>query len=87
VGEMHALSRYLISQLVLDFKADVDRGVINQLLIEDASPLARDLRSRLAAQGGPDDFLLVLADCLREHLREGINEEQVLDSILMYIEA
>ena len=34
-----------------------------------------------------DDLLLTLADCLREHIRSGINEETVQEQLDMYSES
>jgi hypothetical protein len=82
-----ALATYLIGHIVLDFNGEVSMEQINTLLLEDGSALAKKLRSRLIQEGGPDDFLLVLADCLRESLRRGINEEAVKEQIDLYLNA
>ena len=79
---MNELSNYLIDNLVLDFRGDVDMETLNELLLRDGSQLAHDLRARLISQDGVDDFLLVLADCLKDFLREGISEELVTEQIL-----
>ncbi|MBH25507.1 MAG: hypothetical protein CMH57_13875 [Myxococcales bacterium] len=84
---MNELSNYLIDNLVLDFRGDVDMETLNELLLRDGSQLAHDLRARLISQDGVDDFLLVLADCLKDFLREGISEELVTEQIGMYVNA
>ncbi|MEL6178675.1 MAG: hypothetical protein AAFS10_06960 [Myxococcota bacterium] len=84
---MKELSAYLIDNLVLDFRGDVDMKTLNELLLRDGSPLAHDLRARLISQEGMDDFLLVLADCLKEFIRDGISEERVTEQVGMYLNA
>ncbi len=84
---MKKFSRYLLDHLVLDFDGEITMEEINTLLLEDGSKLAHDLRARLIAESGPNDFLLVLADCLKEFLAEGINEELVGDQVAFYLDA
>lgn len=84
---MQKFSRYLIEHLVLDFDGDITMELVNELLLEDGSQVAHDLRARLIAEGGANDFLLVLADCLKEFMREGINEELVSEQVAFYLDA
>jgi signal transduction histidine kinase len=81
------LSEYLIKHIVVDFAGEVDVDIINELLIKDGSPVAHDLRARLLADGGLDDFLIVLADCLREHVQTRVQEDAVTEQIQMYVTA
>ncbi len=84
---MEEFAKYLIGHLVLDFSGDVDMEQINTLLLEDGSPQAKSLRSRLIAEGGCDDFLLVLADCLKDSIHKGINESTINDQVDFYLDA
>ncbi|MBN1945891.1 MAG: hypothetical protein JW797_09450 [Bradymonadales bacterium] len=81
------LCAYIMEHLVLDLDGEVNLETINEMLMRDGSQMARDLRARLIAEQGPDDFLLVLVDCLRESLREGINEEKIQEQVQYYLEA
>jgi signal transduction histidine kinase len=81
------LSEYLMKHIVLDFAGDLDPEIINEMLIKEGSPVAHDLRARILADGGMDDFLIVLADCLREHVQSRLQEEVVTDQIRMYVTA
>ena len=84
---MQQLASYLLNHIVLDFDGEVDMETLNALLLEDGSQLAHDLRARLIAEQGPTDFLVVLADCLKEFIREGINEELIGEQIGFYLDA
>ena len=84
---MRDFGKYLIDHLVLDFDGDINMEEMNALLLEDGSPLAHDLRARMIAEGGPDDFLVVLADCLKEYLPQGLSEDVVADQVAFYVKA
>lgn len=84
---MDELVTYIMQHLVLDLDGDITMDDINEMLVRDGSQTARDLRARLIAEQGPNDFLLVIVDCLRESLRGGINEDKVLDQVKFYLDA
>jgi len=80
-------ARYLINHIVLDFDGDITMEMVNAMLLEDGGQVAHDLRAKLLAEGGANDFLLVLADCLKEFLHEGITEDLVKDQVAFYLDA
>lgn len=84
---MDELCAVIMNHLVLDFEGEADMDLINDMLVRDGSQMARDLRARLIAEQGPDSFLLVLVDCLRENLRDGINESHIKEQVQFYLEA
>ena len=84
---MEKLCAYLLQHLILDFDGEVSMDIINRLLREDDTPEAGDLRARLFAERGPEDFLVVTADCLREHILYGIDSELIQEQIQLYLEA
>lgn len=84
---MDELCSYILDHITLDFEGDTSLESINDMLVRDGSQTARDLRARLIAEQGSDQFLLVLLDCLRESLRDGINEEIVREQVQYYLEA
>jgi hypothetical protein len=43
--------------------------------------------AKIIEEQGVDDLLLTLADCLREHIRHGINEAVVRDQLNLYAES
>ena len=84
---MDELCLYVMQHLVLDLDGDISMEAINEMLVRDGTQLSRDLRARLIAEQGPNEFLLVLVDCLREHLRDGITEDKILDQVKFYLDA
>jgi hypothetical protein len=84
---MDELCSYIMEHLVLDLDGDISMDSMNEMLVRDGSQIARDLRARLIAEQGPNEFLLVLVDCLRESLRDGIGEAKVLEQVKFYLDA
>lgn len=83
---MNELARYLIENLILDFKG-MDVEDIRAFLREDDSPSARALLSKIIEDDGIDDMLFVLADCLQESIRTGISEDTVREQLSIYIDS
>jgi hypothetical protein len=83
---MDKLSKYLLDRLQLDFSGDIDMEVIKQFLRDDNSPEANQILAKIA-QEGVDDLLIVVADCLKEHLASGINENTLKQQLASYGEA
>lgn len=84
---MEELVRYLISNLYLDFQGDMSVENLRNFLREDDSREARKVLSKVLEDKGMDELLLTLADCLREHLRTGINENVIREQINLYSES
>ncbi|MBW2465004.1 MAG: hypothetical protein JRH11_25370, partial [Deltaproteobacteria bacterium] len=66
---MRELARYLLSHAILDFEGDITIDQVRQFLRDDDTRAARMLLSRLIEDKGVDDFLIVVADCLKEHIK------------------
>lgn len=81
------LVRYLLENMYLDFQGDMSVEKVREFLREDDSKEARKLLSRLIEEKGVDDLLITLADCLKEHLRTGINEDIIRDQLHTYAES
>jgi hypothetical protein len=78
------LIAYLLKNLQLDFQGEISLDDVRQFLREDDSRDARKLLGRLIEDNGLDDMLITLADCLKEDIRNGINEQTVSDQLRMY---
>lgn len=78
---------YLLENLQLDFQGDVTLETVRGYLREDDSREARKLLAKLIEDQGVDSMLITLADCLREYLREGINEETVSEQLNIYADS
>jgi hypothetical protein len=84
---VNPLISYLLDNLILDFEGELDLDMVRNYLKGDESKEARTLYARVVADGGVDDMLLVLADCLKESVRTGIDEETLHEQIRTYVES
>jgi hypothetical protein len=83
---MDKLAAYLLEHIQLDFSG-VDFETIQKVLREDRSPLSTQLMTKLIEEKGEDELLLVLADCLKEFINAGIDNETVKKQLTLYAEA
>ncbi len=81
---MKELVRYLIENLYLDFQGDITVETVRGFLREDDSREARQLLAKIIEENGVDDLLITLADCLKEHIRTGVNEQIIRDQLSTY---
>ncbi|MBK7579651.1 MAG: hypothetical protein IPI67_05520 [Myxococcales bacterium] len=81
---MKELVRYLLENMYLDFQGDISVEKVREFLREDDSREARALLSKIIEEKGIDDLLITLADCLKEHIRTGVNESSVREQLQMY---
>ncbi len=84
---MEELCSYILDHIILDFEGEFTMDKLNDMLVRDGSQVSRDLRARLISEQGPDQFLMVLLDCLRESLDEGIGKDKVEEQVRFYLEA
>lgn len=81
---MKELARFLLQNAQIDFSGDISIEQVRQFLRDDDSREARALLSRLIEDKGVDDMLIAVADCLREYIAEGINEDTVRVQLSVY---
>jgi hypothetical protein len=81
------LIAYLLQNLQIDFQGEITLETVRHFLREDDSREARKLLGRLIEDQGVDDMLITLADCLKEYIREGINEETVGEQLRIYADS
>lgn len=84
---MNQLISYLLDNLILDFQGELDLEMVRVFLKSDESKEAKTLYARLVRDGGVDDLLVVLADCLKDYIRDGVNENTVHEQLRTYIES
>jgi hypothetical protein len=70
--------------MYLDFQGEISLDTVRQFLRGDESREARQLLQKLIEDKGVDELLLTLADCLKESLRTGVNEDVVRDQLVLY---
>lgn len=84
---MKELVEYLLKNLYIDFQGEISVERVREFLRQDDSREARKVLAKIIEEEGVDDLLLTLADCLREHLRHGINEDVVREQVNLYAES
>lgn len=84
---MRELARYLVEHAIIDFEGGITIDQVRQYLREEDSREARMLLSKLIEDKGVEDLLVVVADCLKEYIRVGINEDIVREQLNTYSES
>jgi hypothetical protein len=81
------LIEYLRSNLMLDFQGDLTVDRVREMLAGDDSRDGRQLLAKLVADKGVDNMMLVLADCLLEHVQASLTDDVMRENIKMYTES
>lgn len=84
---MKELVAYLLDNVYLDFQGEITLDQVRQFLRGDESREAKAVLAKLIADKRVDDLLLTLADCLKDHIRTGINEQVVREQLSLYSES
>ena len=81
---MNELARYLMENAYIDFQGGIMIEEVRKFLRDEDSRESRALLSRLIEDNGLDDLMVTIADCLKEYLRTGINEDIVRAQLTSY---
>lgn len=84
---MNELIRYLLENMYIDFQGDLTVDTVRGFLKDDGSKEAKALMARLVKEKGVEDMLITLADCLKDNLRDGIDETVVKEQLGSYVES
>ncbi len=84
---MKQLIAYLLEHIILDFDGDLTLDMVREFLKNDNSREGKLLLGRVVQDGGVNEMMLVLADCLAEFVPKGINADTVAEQILTYTES
>lgn len=84
---MNELIRYLLENMYIDFQGDLTVDAVKGFLKDDGSKEAKALLARIVKENGVDDMLITLADCLKDSLRDGIDEGVVKEQLGSYAES
>ena len=76
-----------MESLILDFQGDLTLDQVRDFLREDNSRDARAVLAKLVEDRGVSDMMLVLADCLQEHIRTGIQPATVHEQVRLYADS
>ncbi len=72
---------------MIDFQGELTVGRVRELLAGDDSRDAKVLMAKLVAENSVEDMMLVLADCLLEHVQRALTDDVVREQIRMYAES
>ena len=84
---MNELARYLLENAYIDFQGGITIEEVRKFLRDEDSRESRALLSKLIEDDGVDDPMVTIADCLKEYIRTGINEETVRGQLITYSES
>ena len=84
---MRELVRYMLENAYIDFQGDLSIEKVREFLREDETREARSLLAKLIDDKGVDELLITVADCLKDHIRSGINEETIREQLSTYSES
>jgi hypothetical protein len=68
----------------IDFQGGITIEEVRKFLRDEDSRESRALLSRLIEDNGMDDMMVTIADCLKEYMRTGINEDIVRAQLTSY---
>lgn len=84
---VNELARYLVEHLVLDFDGAITIDDVRRFLRDEDNRESRALLGKLIEEKGIDDLMVTVADCLKDHIRSGINEQVVRRQLMTYSES
>jgi len=84
---VNRLIDYLRQHLMIDFQGDLTVGKVRELLAGDDTRDAKTLLAKLVAENSAEDLILVLADCLLEHVQRSLSDDVVREQIRMYADS
>jgi len=77
----------MLENAYIDFQGDLSIEKVREFLREDETREARSLLAKLIDDKGVDELLITVADCLKDHIRSGINEETIREQLSTYSES
>lgn len=84
---MNELIAYLRQNIMLDFQGDLSVEMVREFLKDDDSRDARSILARLVADRGVNEMMLVLADCLLDHVQKSLNDDIMRTQLRAYSES
>jgi hypothetical protein len=84
---VNRLIEYLRQHLMIDFQGDLTVAKVRELLAGDDSRDAKTLLAKVVADKKVEDMMLVIADCLLEHVQSALTDEVMREQIRMYSES
>lgn len=86
-ARVRELVRYLLRNAVIDFEGEITMENVREILRREDSRESRALLSKLANEKGLEEFLITIADCLKDHIPTGISEQVLREQMSVYSES
>ena len=83
---MKQLAKYLMDRVIVDFE-NIDIEDVRAALRDEDTEESRALLSKLVEDRGIDELAITLADCLKDQLRNGIDEACIQEQLVLYSES
>lgn len=83
---MKQLAKYLLDRMIVDFEG-VDIEEVRALLRDADTEESRAILAKLVEERGIDELAITVADCLKDHLRTGIDESCIEEQLAMFSES
>jgi hypothetical protein len=84
---MNKLIAHLRENVILDFQGDLNVEMVREFLKGDDTRDSRTLMAKLVADGGTDDMMLVLADCMLEAVQAALSDDAFREHLRNYAES
>lgn len=84
---MKQLIAFLLDHAMLDFSGELSMDMVKDFLRDDDTREGRALLAKLVKDGGVEDMIVTLADCLQDYLRTGLTDDVVREQIKLYSES
>jgi hypothetical protein len=81
------LIEHLRKNLILDFQGELTVAMVREFLAGDDSRDAKQLLNKLVAAKTAEEMVLVLSDCLVEHVQNSLTDDVMRENIRMYAES
>jgi hypothetical protein len=81
------LVAYLREQVFVDFQGELTAEKLRELLAGDESRDAKQLLARVTRDGGSNDMMVALADCLLEVVQNALTDEVMREQLRAYAES
>jgi hypothetical protein len=84
---MNRLVAYLRDHVFVDFQGELATEKVKELLAGDDSRDAKALLARITRDGGTNDMMVALADCLLEVVQAALSDDVMREQLRAYVEA
>ena len=81
---MNELARNLADRAYIHFHGGITTEEVRKFLRDDDIRDARALLSKLIEDAGVEDLMVTVANCLKEYIRSGINEDIVRTQLITF---